>query len=126
MNGTINWDEVELSDIPDEIKDEIIVEADAEKVMFIRLNIYADDFIDADPKAIHDSVYLPKCKVNPDEGMVWFQGVSEDSAKKWLYYIGAENEAKVCWMDGENLLYGEIHEGRLDMFEKDIDEEDME
>lgn len=117
----INWGEVEPSDIPDDLKAEIIRLADAEKVMLLRLGIYPEDFVDADPKRIHDCVYLPKCKVNIDEGIVWFsrQKVGNKDAEKWLYYIGAEDEADVLWMDGENLLYHNISESRLRRFEPD-------
>lgn len=108
---------INVDDLPNELKDDILYDCPnsrLEKLALEGKGFSLEDFYLIDNKKIHDSVWLPKAYT--DGEYVWFVGINEEYAKKWLYYIGAENEANIVWFDGVNRIYGNISASRLSRF----------
>jgi len=103
-------------------REEVLCEASSEEIMRVRLSDKIDidweALVDAPGRLIHDMIWID-AKVDVENGILWFTRVSMKEAEKYLYYMGAENEAKLLWFDGDNIVFGEVSPCRLNRFNKE-------
>lgn len=112
MNDELDMDPADLEDT--------IRACSARTIFEARMGVTLDEFTRIDPNKIHQMAGLPEAWT--DGCYVLFHKKSEARRKKWLYYIGAENDATLEWFDGEFALYSNIGEGRI---EDRMDEDEL-
>lgn len=78
------------------------------------LGIDLDEMLPAPGDKLHEFVLLPDATT--DGYFLVFQGVSKEEREKYLYYMGAENEAELVLFAGDLAVYDGIDPDRLERF----------
>lgn len=100
MKRNPSKDELDLEPKQKELLDEIGVDVD--ELRLIR------------GRSIHDMVYL--CNAWTDNTYLVFNGSSTRERDKFIYYIGAENEAELVLLYAKLAVYENIDEDRLERY----------
>lgn len=99
------------------------VKQEFEEVMEIYAQLIEDEQMDIDPsvfhwidpRQIHEFVSLSKRAFTDGYYLIFVNGDIK-FAQKFLYYIGAENEATLKLFTSKIIIYSDISEGRLGRF----------
>ncbi len=85
------------------------------------MDLYPEDFTNCNPQLIHEFAIRTRDAYS-NGNILLFVDCGDEERKKFLYYIGAENEAEMTVLYKDIAVYENIDESRLERFCKSAEE----